>query len=98
LIELFGLIGGRRFGKGWSVTLAAIAVQRELRDDQCFAAHVDDRAIHFSFLIFKYAQVCDLVGEKIGFGCSILFADSHEHAQAATDFTDDSLVYRDAGL
>jgi hypothetical protein len=41
---------------------ARVAVKRKLRDNQRAASDVLERAIHFSLIVLKNPQVCDLLG------------------------------------
>jgi len=47
-------------------TLAAIAEERELTDDQHFAGDIGQREIHFALGVVKDAQLNGFVGQLLG--------------------------------
>ena len=50
----------RRADKAGTASMARVAQQRELRNQQHAATDVRQRKVHLVVLILKYAQTCDL--------------------------------------
>jgi hypothetical protein len=88
----------RRVRERRPVPFAAVAVQSKLRNHQGFAARVAYRKVHLALVVFKDAEIFDLVGERFGVLLVIFFTDAEEDAQAGTDPTDRLLSHADAGF
>jgi len=98
LIKPLGVGRQCRVRKRWPVAFAAIPVQSKLRNHEQLAAGVDNRPIHFTLVVRKYAQGRDLICEDVRARIVILFADTDENAQARSDFSNDSFVHLHSGL
>jgi len=85
----------KRFGQLWlsggikagSAAFAAIAVEREIADEQNRASDVLDASVHFAGFIREDSQVHELVGHELGIGFSVALADAKENEQSPFDFT-----------
>lgn len=91
---------GRRGGldEAGPTALAAVAVQRELADNQHAAADLDDVTVHLAGFVLEDAQARQLVGEPFRLLGSVAMGDAQKDQQAAADLADDFAVDFDAGL
>ena len=91
---------GRRRGlrKRRPIAFAAVAVKRKLRHHEQLAADFDDGSVHFSVIVFEDPQVLDLLGQKVGVGVAISFADAQKDAKSGADLADSDRIDRDTRL
>ena len=72
VVQIEGLPGWRGLVETWPASLAAIAIERELRNHQQAAAGFPDTAIHLARLIRKDAQAEGLVQQIVRIGAGIV--------------------------
>jgi len=87
-----------RGGKGRPASLAAIAVQGELRDDQDCAVDLPDRAGELAGIIGKDAQADNFLAQIIGVDPCIICGDAQEDDKATPDLTRGLVIDVDACL
>src|SRR4051812_6790832 len=97
-VERLGHLGARRFGESRPVPLAGVSEQRELRDREHGAAHVEDRAVHLALVVLEDAQVHDLAGEPARILLRVAFTDAQQDAEAQADGAFLDAVDRDGSL
>jgi hypothetical protein len=83
--QRLGLLRPGRVDVGRSPSLARVAVERELADDEHRARHVGHRPVHDSLVIGEDAQLPELAGQLLGVRGVVVVGDAHEHAQAGAD-------------
>src|SRR6266478_1256750 len=93
--RLLGRGGGVETG---AASLAAIAVERELRDDEQRTSGVNQASVHLARVIRKNAQVEDFVREVLGGGLAIGFGHAQQNQQSRTDLAGHGAVDFDARL
>ena len=86
IVQLPGLIGGRRVIETGPAALAAIAVKRELRDRQHRAAGIQQAAIHLAGIIVKDAQVNDFAGQEFRVRRVIRAGNPQQYQHTRADF------------
>src|SRR2546421_5849826 len=74
-----------------------ISVEGELRDDQNFAANIEQRAVHLAFIVAKDTQVDYLISQSLYLKLAILLPDSEQNQESLTYLADDFSVYGHAG-
>src|SRR5580692_10865158 len=73
---------------------ARVTIQRELRHRQRFAFHLEQRAIHFPLIVFKYPQIRGLFRHRQRNGSTVFFSHAYENHQAVADFAGNISVHR----
>src|SRR5580704_17995856 len=61
VVERFTLFGWRCLDETWATLATRIAVERELRDRENCAAHVEQRAVHLTVVVVENPQVRDFL-------------------------------------
>ena len=72
---------------------ARVAVERELRNGEYCAAHLQQRAIHFALIIAENAQVHDFFGRGCGRSWRIVSSHGDEDCEARANFARDVAVH-----
>src|SRR5437016_11873978 len=98
LVEPLGALGRRGVGERGAPALAAVAVERELRDHEQRAAHLVERAREAARLVLEDAEPDDLPAERVGVALGIGVTDAEQHAEPVADGADERAVDRDARL
>src|SRR3989338_3392338 len=83
-IKLFPLLGFGRPVKRRAAALAAIAVQRELGNNEDLRADLGQRQVHFPVRILEYPYLRDLLRQINGIllGVALAYTDEDQHAAA----------------
>src|SRR5260370_33017331 len=97
LKETFCNYWRRGIGKTGTAASAHISIERELRDDQHFAANIEQRAVHLAFIVAKDAQVDNFISQGLDLNLAIAPPYSQQYQEAMTYLADDLFVNRDAG-
>ena len=98
----FFVEGDRGLGAGGvqklgAAALAAVAVERELRNDHDLAADLVEREVDLAVSVFKKTERAELVGKLDGLGLGIVVCDGEEDEKAPADGARFPLVNGDAG-
>jgi hypothetical protein len=76
---------------------AGVAVKRKLRDNQRAASRVQERTIHFSVIVLKNPQVCDLPGHGDSDSGCIIAPDAEQNHKTRCDFSRYAALHGDTG-
>ena len=79
-VKPFCLSGRGRLGERRAVAACAIAVERELRDDEDLPADIPHGAVHLALIVVKDAQVAYFLGQVSRFAGIICFGDANKDA------------------
>src|SRR6266545_4092348 len=90
LLCLFRRCGSNKAGPALT---ACVAVKRKLRDNQRASSYIQERPIHFSLIVFKDPQVCDLFGHADSDGGRVVAADPDQNHEASRDFSRDAALH-----
>src|SRR6266496_1863790 len=85
--------GRRRSNKARPALTARVAIKRELRDNQRAALHIKQGAVHFSLIVLKNPQVCDLRSHTGSDSGRIVATDAKQNHQARRDFSRDMTLH-----
>ena len=97
-VKDFGFLWRGRLIKAGTASLAAVAVESELRNAEHATADVEQRAIHLAVVVGKDAQISALFGAEAQGLFVIGGAEADEKEQALLDFADGRIIDSDAGL
>ncbi len=92
-VERFGDLRRGGADETRPAALAAIAVQRELTDDQNASADVGHAEIHFVVGVAEDAQTDHLVGEPLRLGGRVRRRDAQQHEETRADGADDFIAH-----
>ncbi|SRR5579875_717757 len=88
----------RGIGKAGAASPASIGVEGELRDDQHFAANIEQRTVHLAFIVAEDAQVDNFISQGLDLNLAITLAYSQQDQQTLTYLAHDLPVYGHAGM
>ena len=92
--QRFGFFGPRRIDEVRAAAALRVGVERELRHDERFALHIQQREIHLPRFILEHAQIGDFVGQPLGLGGCVAVFYSDQNAQARATAPDDLISRR----
>jgi hypothetical protein len=98
LVERLSLFGPGRFREARTVALGGVGDQRELADDECLAARVEEAPVELPLLVLEDPQAGDLPGEPAGLTLGVAFGDAEKDAQPRADLGEGLRPDQDAGL
>jgi len=98
LIESASLLSRRGEVEAGTASLAAIAIERELRNNEQRGSHINKAAVHLTGIIGKDAQVRDLVHQIIGVRLTVSLGNSQQDHQAGVDSAGGRSVYFYSGV
>ena len=78
--------------------MARVTQQRELRNRQNLATHVEDRTVHLARVILKDAQAGRLLHAIAHVVQRVALLDAAQHHESLADLSDDLAVHPDAGF
>ena len=98
LVKDFGFFWRGRLIKAGTASLAAVAVESELRNAEHATADVEQRAIHLAVVVGKDAQISAFFGAEAQGLFVIGGAEADEKEQALLDLADGRIIDSDAGM
>jgi len=96
-VEFDGLFRPGRLNKAWSSALPAISQERELTYHEHPTGDLDERAVHFSFVVWKDPQSGDFRREEDDVVLRIRLGDTEQNQEPLLDLTDDFAADCNAG-
>ncbi len=88
----------RGIGKTGAASPARISVEGELRDDQHFAANIEQGAVHLALIVAKDTQVDNFISQGLDLNLAITLSYSQQDQEALTYLAHDFSVYGHAGM
>src|SRR5207245_7624939 len=86
-VKLLCLFRRSRNNKAGPALTTRVTVKRKLRDNQRAASYVEESPIHFSLVVFKDPQVCDLLGHADSHGGCIVAPDAKQNHKTRRTFS-----------
>ncbi|HEV2289685.1 MAG TPA: hypothetical protein VGR81_12095 [Candidatus Acidoferrales bacterium] len=86
-VQRFAKFGRRCLDEARAAAAACVTIERELRDSQQRAAHIEQRAVHFSYIVIENAQIHDFLGHRSGRGGVVVAAYGEQNYKAGANFT-----------
>jgi hypothetical protein len=77
---------------------ARISVEGELRDDQHFAANIEQRAVHPALVVAKDAQIDNFVSQGLDLNLAVALSYSQQHQEPLTYLAHYFPVYGHTGM
>jgi hypothetical protein len=97
LIQRTGSSGGRGGVETWAASLAAIAVQGELRDHEQRPTGIDKASVHLTRFVGEHPQVDDFVEQVISIGGGVGMRNAKQYEQAFANTAPDCPIHIQIG-
>src|SRR5690349_8218543 len=79
--QFFGYSWWGGFDKTGATTFARIGIEGELRDDQSLPIDIEQRPVHFAFIIAKDPQVDNFLHQGLYLGLAIIMPHAQQYQQ-----------------
>src|SRR5579885_63021 len=80
--QLFGYSWWRGIDKAGAASLTRVSIESELRDNQSLSADVEQRTVHFAFLVAKDPQVDNFLNQDLYLGLAISLSYAKQYQQS----------------